>query len=494
MENENLLSSRGTWLLGGGVVLLVTGLRLGLINYFGTDQPFADQWGAEGTTFLQVPLHEPFNWGSFFWPHGEHRPAITRLITRGLILGNGGQWDCYAEIVANLIITAVFLGVAWQAAIRVGRGPWLVGVAGLMVLLFSQPCAYENLLWGFQSQFLFLFLAGWAHVYGTLRTSRINAIWWGGCLAGFCGLFSIAAGVMSAAALVAAAVGEFIRGRRDAWTYSTVIFNGLLLAFGLWLLPTGVASGETHLDHLATAVRQTAYLLSWPMGGAGWCLLLQAPCALLLASWIRSPRGDTNDRWLAILGLWVALMAFAVGFGRTLTPDTIGVRYYDIMIVGLFVQALALVHLLRSSNRLGGLRAGFALCWLIGAGTGFWNFNRPEFSGAMLRQQKIYALEQREIVREFMVNDDPAPLEEFENRTHRLPHFQLTLALLRDKQCQPLLPPSLSTTHRIGRLSRWALAVAGAWGWLAGAGALLLIAGSARARLIGGQTGARIQG
>src|SRR2546421_453467 len=83
----------------------------------------------------------------FFWPHGEHRPALTRFITRGLIVANGGQWDCYVEIVANLLIYAALLAVAWRVALQVIKAKWLGVAAFFMVVVFAAPCAYENLLW-----------------------------------------------------------------------------------------------------------------------------------------------------------------------------------------------------------------------------------------------------------------------------------------------------------------------------------------------------------
>ncbi|MEO6992322.1 MAG: hypothetical protein ABI273_01720, partial [Lacunisphaera sp.] len=147
---------RWTMFLGLGVVLFVLGVKLALIHSFGTDQPFADQWAAEGVGFLQAPLHGGLNWASFFWPHGEHRPAITRLITRALIVANNGQWDCYVEIVFNLVLYAALLVVAWRFTLRVARRGWLLVMALFMAVLFAAPCAYENLLWGFQSAFVFL--------------------------------------------------------------------------------------------------------------------------------------------------------------------------------------------------------------------------------------------------------------------------------------------------------------------------------------------------
>ena len=463
-------------LLGVGMLLLVLGAKLGLIHFYGTDQPFADQWAAEGVGFLQAPLHGGLNWASFFWPHGEHRPAVTRFITRGLVVANDGQWDCYVEIVFNLSIYAAFLVVAWRLVLKVATGTWLAAVAMFMAILFAAPCAYENLLWGFQSQFVFLLFCGLLHVYGTTRSMKIDGVWWIGQLAGFCGLFSIAAGVMSAGLLVVLAVIEIVRGRRDRWAGWTLGLNTMLLIYGLWLLPEGVTSAGHRWEHLFPAFERTAYLLSWPLGGGWWWILIQAPCIGSLVLWFLRPMKESDDRLVALIGCWIFLVAFAVAYGRILTPETIGVRYYDVLLTGVFANGLSLVTLLRHPRgRLGPWLKTAAFVWIIVIGLGYLKFNTPSFSGAMLRQQKIYAVEQTQIVRKFMASDDVNLMQEFENRTHRFPHFQLTLALLRDKQVQSLLPPSLSSDTRIGPLSQIAPLISQSWIWWMGSGLLLFL-------------------
>src|SRR6185312_10725320 len=215
--------SLGVLLLGLGTVLLATGAKLILIQRYGTDQPFADQWAAEGMYFLRGPLYYDINLTQLTSLHGEHRPALTRLWVRGLILANGGQWDCFVELVADLLIYAAFLIVVWRWLISLVEGRWLIPAAVCMAVLFGLPCAYENYLWGFQSGFLFLLLMGALHVWGTVGETRVGLRWWLAQVAGFLGIFSIAAGAMSAAALALVAGLELVRGRRTKWAWSTLI-------------------------------------------------------------------------------------------------------------------------------------------------------------------------------------------------------------------------------------------------------------------------------
>ena len=481
MENIDRPWVRASLLLGFGVTLFALGAKLGLIQYFGTDQPYADQWATEGLGLVRGPLYYKLGWGSFSGYHGEHRPALTLLWAAGLITANGGQWDCFVELVANLAIYGTFLLVAWHLARRVTDGIWLAVVAVFMAVLFALPGNYENFLWGFQSGFLFLLLTGLLHVAGTLGSTRPGWIWAGAQLAGLAGLFSIAAGVMSAAALLALAAIELLRGRRDAWAWTTFAVNGILLGFGLWMMPAAAARSDSWPSLLSGAVLRTGYMLSWPKPGLWWCLLLQAPWIGLVIAWGKGGTHSAGDREVAILGLWAGLMALAIAYGRAVTPETIGVRYFDVLSVSLFANALALVRLI--GHRPGwwrGVWTGLGLAWLITIGSGLWHFNKPERLGPVLHYQKILALEQAQVLREFLVSQNPAGLQEFASRSSRFPHYQLTLDLLHDKKVYPYLPPSIAPGGAAGPLSRLAPGIAALWLVFLVAGLLLLVAGGIR--------------
>jgi hypothetical protein len=235
---------------------------------------------------------------------------------------------------------------------------------------------------------------------------RIDGLWWTAQLAGFCGLFSIAAGVMSAAMMMAFAIFEIARGRRDAWAWCTVGVNLALLGYGWWLLPVQVASSGHGFEHLCQTLIRAGYLLLWPFQSGGWGLLFQAPCVGAVV-WSLPQRGNQCPaRMVALLWLWIFLVASAIAYGRIITPETIGVRYFDVLLVGIFANGLALLRLLAGpERRFTRWKIGFALVWLIAVGAAFWEVNNPLHSGAMLRQQKEYALEQKNVVRGFLSSE-----------------------------------------------------------------------------------------
>jgi len=480
VESSSSRSSIAFLWLGLGVVLCAVGAKLALIQRYGTDQPYADQWAAEGMYFLRGPLYYKIDLAQLTSSHAEHRPGLTRLWVRAGILANGGQWDCFAELVVNLLIYAAFLAVVWRWLATLVKGAPLVLTGLVMAVIFGMPCAYENFLWGFQSQFLFLLLLGMLHILGAIGEKRLGVRWWLAHIAGFLGLFSIAAGAMSAGALVVVALVEILRGRRNAWSFTTLLVNLVLFGVGYWLLPGDLLQGS-RIDRLAQAVKGTGYLLSWPFPAVGWCILLQAPWVILFINWWRG-RDEPNvegDGSLSAVGLWVSTIAFAIAYGRILTSDNIGVRYYDVLVLGLFVNVPALMRLVsRHSSWRRFMWGGLAAAWFVAVGAQLWQYNRPAQLRDMFQYQQGLAIEQRKVVQEFLVSNDPAKLQEFENNTHRYPHFKTTLDFLRDPKVPMLLPPTLTPDGHENGLSRLTRRVAVNWPFVVGVGIFLGIFGA----------------
>lgn len=468
-------------LLGLGVVLFAVGAKLALIQRYGTDQPYADQWSAEGMYFLRGPMYYHIDFTQLTAQHGDHRPGLTRLWVRGLILANAGQWDCFLELVANLLIYGAFLAVAWRWLAGIFEGAWVGLVALLLIAMFSLPAAYENFLWGFQSCFLFMLLMGLLHLAGTLGSGGPGLRWGLAQLAGLLGLFSIASGAMSAAALIGLAALELVAGRRKVWAWWTLGANVIIFGLGLWLLPTALPAGGHPLASVGAALIRTGYLLSWPLVGLGWCALLPFPWVMLLVLWWRDSdraRAARDGRVVAI-GLWVFCMAFAIAYGREITPETIGARYYDVLLPGLLANGLAVVLLVRrwaGWRRWSGVVVG--LGWLACVGWGLWIYNQPARLKPMFDQQYQLAVEQRQVTRDFFASNDPTKLQAFADTTHRFVTFSMVLELLRDPKVRDVLPPSLTTDGRMGPLSRFARHVADLWPLFLGAGVLCLMGGA----------------
>jgi hypothetical protein len=276
---------------------------------------------------------------------------------------------------------------------------------------------------------------------------------------------------------------ELAAGRRKVWAWWTLGVNVILLGFGLWLLRSAVVPAGNPLAQLGVAVVRTGYLLSWPLVGLGWSVLLQAPGLVLLVVWCCDQDRAQAARYSRVvaIGLWIFCTAFAIAYGREVTPQTIGVRYYDILLLGLFSNGLAAVLLARhwpGWRRWLGVTAGLA--WLACVGWGLWIYNQPARLVPMFEQQHQLAIEQRQLTRDFLASNDPTKLQAFADTTHRFVSFPMVLELLRDPKVRDVLPPTLTTDGRAGPLSHLARQVAAGWLLVFGAGLLCLIGGALR--------------
>src|SRR5207302_11320325 len=87
-------------------LLCVFSSKLAVIDRYGTDLPFQDQWGKEAD-FVLAPLRE----GNPAWlqrallPHNEHRVYFT-LGVDVLLTVISGQWDARQECIASAFLHA----------------------------------------------------------------------------------------------------------------------------------------------------------------------------------------------------------------------------------------------------------------------------------------------------------------------------------------------------------------------------------------------------
>jgi hypothetical protein len=432
---------RRRWLAALGLALIVAASHLALVARFGSDQPFHDQWGAEGFMLYRPWLHGVLTPEYFFFPHSEHRPAATRLLAWAEFALNG-QWDARVQLLANAAIVAGFAGALGSAGWRSVSERWRPAVAVFAAVWFSLPCYWENTLWGFQSQFYFLLLFGFLHIAGTCAGQRPGWRWVFGQLAGLAALFSIAAGVASSAALLGLALTEWRRGRRDAWTVATAVTNAALVGLALWLLPPAAAAPAAHAGSVVTFTQSLTLLLAWPVRSA-WGVVLALPWLVLAAHAIRRRLDQRGDRLLVALGAWGWAMLAILAFGRGEVPGRIAIRYFDVIAVLVFVNAIAVIRLRAAAGRRSGWWAVAAGSWAVVVAVGAAAANRPDGLQAGWTRFRGFFDQQQMAIREFLRTDNPAALSTNAAVRGYLPHFDFTVQLLRDPLMRGRLPPSL---------------------------------------------------
>jgi hypothetical protein len=139
--------------IGLPLFLAVLGARLLIINRFGTEWPFWDQWDVEGPLidrWLTGTLHA----SHLLDMHNEHRLLLPRLLTLAEFLVSG-RWDGRVEAAGSACLMAGLALGLWMALVRLDDGRRIRTWAWFVTPLVTLPFGWENTVTGLQSQFPF---------------------------------------------------------------------------------------------------------------------------------------------------------------------------------------------------------------------------------------------------------------------------------------------------------------------------------------------------
>ncbi len=212
--------ARPMWIFPAAVFLGVLVAQLVLVRVAGTDIPFHDQWGIEGSWLYPTWLEGRLQVADMLQPFNEHRIVWTHLLNLSLFVVNG-QWDPLVQLVAIAgLRAACAAGVAWLFIAGLSPRDRLPASAAV-ALAFLPVLAWHNVLWGIES-----------HAYFAIGLSLLTLAWlglakrtpgqtWAGLIAGTAALLAMGPGALAPLAvlgLVALRVAESRRmekiGRR----------------------------------------------------------------------------------------------------------------------------------------------------------------------------------------------------------------------------------------------------------------------------------------
>ena len=190
-------------LLPLSLFLLVFGAKLVVIERYGSDLPFWDQWAKEGE-FLYAPWFEHGElWHNLFVPHNEHRIAPTLALNFSLVLA-GGQWDARAQCAVNALLDSSVAAALFVWARRRLSAAWGAAGYALIAVLFGLPLAWDNVLGGFQSQYYFLAGFSLLAIHSLTAHRALSPRWFWGVAAGLAACVSMGSGFLFAVPVMAA--------------------------------------------------------------------------------------------------------------------------------------------------------------------------------------------------------------------------------------------------------------------------------------------------
>ncbi len=409
------------------VGLIVAGVRLWLVGRWGGPAPYMDEVSQTGWLHIfagQQGGGVPWAW--VLQPFMEHFLVTQRLFSLGLAALNGGQWDVTVELVASALGWGGLAALLMLWGARGLRGTAVGLWAAWVVMAEAWPHAWENLLWAFQVQFLFLVLGSVLGLWGLVGGRPWGGRWWLGVLGAAVAALSQASGLL--VWVVAAAFAGFnaISGRERSWRAVTA---GLLEAGVAVALLQAVPKVPHHVEvsqvhSVGQGLRALVQLLGWPWpsgGSVGFAVVLWLPGAGLLLRWWRSREARGPEQWGAALLLWSLLVIVATAFarGQLLVKGPPPARYADMLVIGLSANAWALLQGGGQAPRGARWRLGLVVAWLLVAGAGLVHYTvalhreaTPATTVSKLSQAEFQAMqpEHAAAVRAYVSSGDPQVL------------------------------------------------------------------------------------
>ncbi len=342
------------WLAVFAVAGFVLGSRLWLVRTYGSDVPYMDQWDAQAKCLYQAQAEGRLSLADFWAPHNEHRLVFTKALGYGLTYGNG-QWDPLLEMTVN---AALYAGLAallvawawWQLGAPAQRERTFAWAACAVAIaaLFSLPMTWENILQGFQSQFVLATLAAVGAIWLAAPASALGKRWWAGVGVGAIGLLTMASGFFSLAALLVV-VGIRLLWCERRWTWRDLVGAAVLVA--LCAVGTSLVRylpGSDHLRAPSFGAGVHAFLssLAWPAySWVGWAALLQAPSLLLASRVLWQRKLEARDAVLLGIVAWCWLQLAATAYARGNHMMVLASRYLDMNVLLLVANVGAAARL-----------------------------------------------------------------------------------------------------------------------------------------------------
>jgi hypothetical protein len=477
--------SRWWLLVPTGAAVIVFAARLREIHLFASDVPFNDQWIIEAQQIIAPWLDGTLRPWTFFTPHFEHLPVWTRLLCWLQVVATG-RWDPLVQMTVNAGLYAVFVFLAtrwlWQSFSSRCAG----FVTAVLILGGALPHAWENIAWGFQSQFPLALICLFIHVHGACTNSPGTRNWWLAQIAGLAGLFTLASMWLAPLAVVLSWFWTRRAERRCIAAPMALVALGItLLAIIHWQSPEGYSFAQgsrSPLDFLHSAL----HLLSWPSGLPGALAVLQLPWLVHALRLRGQTAASSVDRIIFALGLWNCAQAAGLAFARTGDTGDYVSRYGDVFLIGTLAGALALTRLVPIGERARTTFFTGALLWCGLVASGLF-FRATEGHARYFHQTAAQTNDlRRAAVQAYVRDGDRTLLEKNETRWVLTQSTDVLTQLLDRADFREVLTTAMNPAAPDSTLTILNRSLQSHWLGLLGAGSVVLVGGLGLLRWRGG--------
>lgn len=325
--------------------LILWGIKICVINYYGNAVPFGDQWDGEAANLYKPYFDGTLGWKQLLAPHNEHRVFTTRIFAL-ILLKITHSWNPLFQMMANAGLHVIAISLAVFLLTRVVGKNRLPALLFFSFFVFGIPYSWENTLSGFQSQFYFILLLGSSALWLLLCKEPLSIAWWWGILCAMLTFLSLASGIFifAAAAFVSFIVFSSNVRRTPKQLLSIAVLCVFFIACVKW-----TPSVEAHAQFKASSFHQfynaSLAVFGWPMSDSLLAAIICNLPALVFIIGVIKNRSSLNDSRVFLFGLtiWVIIQGMSIAYGRAATP--LASRYRDLYAILLLANFACMLYI-----------------------------------------------------------------------------------------------------------------------------------------------------
>ncbi len=416
-----------------GTFLIVFGSMLWTVNNYGLSIPYYDEWGAEANWLYRLYENNTLGISEIFAPHNGHRLTLTRLTAIALYIVNGG-WDPQLQMIVNALLHAILCTVLVRIILANSQDNNFLLPVVSTVLLFAIPFSWISITVAFQTQFYFMVLFS-VLALQSLTSSRFVL----GYIFSAFAMLSMTPGAFVFPAFVGAVLVRAIQSR--AITKNQILQCTIsILLFSLFVLTLyeEPAAQVYYAQHIRGFFISFLAAISWPFRVSfGIGLAIYIPLVFYL---IRSMLNSYGSSFILSLGMFIACQIIAMAYfrgGEGVPPAN---RYWEIMIVGIWVNGMCAWYMTRGKRNK--LARQFATLWLLIAAIGLSTIGYQSFVDG-LPNRKADGLTAQSLILEYIeTGNRDIFLGKSSSEVSHLDTNAL-VALLDDRQIKQILPSLL---------------------------------------------------
>jgi hypothetical protein len=318
-------------------VLIIILSRWYYVESFAVALPFWDQWDAEGDCLLRPWIEGTFRLSDLWRPQNEHRLIPSHLVTL-ISYELTGSWSNLSESRFNIVLGAIMpLILIWHLHKRNALYGWRYLLVPVLVAGASLPFAWENILFGFQSQFYFLCIFTLIVLILASRYPFIPAAVIGMFVLCVLSALTMASGLLTpiaAASIYLLHLRMLPVRKKQAWLIIVALIMIAVLAYVT--MPYNPDHDVLHARNVTEFVMSFIRYMGWPLTARKIItVVMWLPAAAIMFVMIKSRRMSKIDILMAGCFIWSTLQVAAMAYGRGHELGEIISRYTDLLTLGL---------------------------------------------------------------------------------------------------------------------------------------------------------------